>query len=338
MLSIVSRYSLAATAGAAAAATAASLGAYNVDPESVSVSGISSGGFFTVQLGVAYSDIFKAGFGVFAGGPYDCARDQYYTYCMNDLVPSIILPTDHMEEWSGNEIDRVSNLANRKIYMQVGSADTTVGPNVMDQLDAQLSFFYTSSNVQFNLLNGAVHTFPTDFNGAGDNPCDLSTSPFISNCGYDGAGAVLQWIYGDLNPRNTGTLSGSIVAFSQTGAYGAAGMDTTGYLYVPAACEDGSTVCKLHVAMHGCGQSYSDIGMTFIDNTGYTMWADTNDIIVLFPQAIPNNSLMVIWGGTLLPNPYGCWDFVGWYGDNADQIGGVQLTAVVNQVNQIISG
>lgn len=52
------------------------LGAYNVDPDSVSVSGISSGGAMAVQLGVAYSSIFKTGFGVFAGLPFDCARNQ----------------------------------------------------------------------------------------------------------------------------------------------------------------------------------------------------------------------------------------------------------------------
>jgi|SRR5690625_320148 len=57
-------------------ALAACLGAYNVDPSSVSVSGLSSGGFMAAQLGVAYSDVFKTGFGVFAGGPYDCARNQ----------------------------------------------------------------------------------------------------------------------------------------------------------------------------------------------------------------------------------------------------------------------
>lgn len=50
--------------------------------------------------------------------------------------------------------------------------------------------------------------------------------------------------------------------------------------------------------------------------------ADTNNIIILFPQAIPNDNTLVIWDGTLLSNPYGCWDFVGWYGDNADQKGG----------------
>jgi poly(3-hydroxybutyrate) depolymerase len=56
--------------------SAAALGSYNVDPGSVSVSGLSSGGFMSVQLGVAYSGTFQTGFGAFAGGPYDCARNQ----------------------------------------------------------------------------------------------------------------------------------------------------------------------------------------------------------------------------------------------------------------------
>lgn len=61
----------------AAQVAATALPAFNVNPDSVSVSGLSSGGFMAAQLGVAYSDIFNAGFGVFAGGPYDCARNQY---------------------------------------------------------------------------------------------------------------------------------------------------------------------------------------------------------------------------------------------------------------------
>ena len=55
---------------------AATLPSYNVDPKSVSVSGISSGGYMAAQLGVAYSGTFQTGFGVFAGGPFDCARNQ----------------------------------------------------------------------------------------------------------------------------------------------------------------------------------------------------------------------------------------------------------------------
>jgi hypothetical protein len=192
--------------------------------------------------------------------------------------PSIITPTANMRSWSGNQIDAVANLQSRKIYMQVGSSDTTVGPNVMNQLKQQLANFDTSSNTIYVTTNGAAHTFPTDFAGSGDNACGSATSPYISNCGYDGAGAVLQWMYGRLNARNTGTLSGSVVSFSQTGSYGASGMDTTGYLYVPKACQDGLTVCKLHVALHGCLQSYSNIQSKFIDNTGYNMWAGKNEL------------------------------------------------------------
>ncbi|RHZ44084.1 putative polyhydroxybutyrate depolymerase [Aspergillus thermomutatus] len=323
----------------AASASAAALGAYNIDPNSVSVSGLSSGGFMSVQLGVAYSDTFKVGFGVFAGGPYDCARDQSYTSCMYNQSPSITAPVANMKSWSGSQINPVSNLASRKIYMWTGSADTTVGPNVMSQLKAQLANFDTAANVSYITTSGAVHTFPTDFDGSGDNSCSSSVSPYISNCQYDGAGAVLKWMYGSLNARNTGTLSGSIVSFSQTGEYGASGMDTTGYLYIPKACQAGSsTVCKLHVALHGCLQGYSKIGNDFISNTGYNMWADTNNIIILYPQAVADNTMHTIWTGMSLSNPNGCWDWVGWYGTNADQLGGVQMAAIVNQVARIVSG
>lgn len=61
----------------AAQVAATDLPAFNVNPDSVSVSGLSSGGYMAAQLGVAYSDVFNVGFGVFAGGPYDCARNQY---------------------------------------------------------------------------------------------------------------------------------------------------------------------------------------------------------------------------------------------------------------------
>jgi poly(3-hydroxybutyrate) depolymerase len=66
--------------GLVSTVSAAALGSYNVDPNSVSVSGLSSGGFMSVQLGVAYSNTFKTGFGVFAGGPFDCARNQPVCY------------------------------------------------------------------------------------------------------------------------------------------------------------------------------------------------------------------------------------------------------------------
>lgn len=192
---------------------------------------------------------------------------------MNNNNPSITQPTANMQSWNGKLIDSLSNLASRKIYFEVGASDTTVGPNPMNALKSELSNFDTASNVVFIETSGQAHTFPTNFDSSGNNACGTAASPYISNCGYDGAGAVLQWMYGSLTARNSGTLSGSVVSFSQTGSYSASGLDTTGYLYVPAACASGSTTCKLHVALHGCAQSYSSIGSEFIMNTGYNMWA-----------------------------------------------------------------
>ncbi|KAL2840652.1 Alpha/Beta hydrolase protein [Aspergillus pseudodeflectus] len=323
---------------AVTAASAAALGSYNVDPNSISVSGLSSGGFMAAQLGVAYSDIFTKGFGVFAGGPYDCARDQYYTTCMYNGKPSISTPISNMKNWSGSKIADVNVLDQRRVYMWVGSSDSTVGPNVMDQLQSQLTNFVDSANISYVKTSGAAHTFPTDFNGSGDNSCSSATSPYISNCNYDGAGANLRWLHGTLNAKNTGSLSGSIVPFDQTGSYGASGMGTVGYLYVPQSCKSGSIVCSLHVALHGCQQYYGKIGSKFVENTGYNKWADTNNMIVLFPQAIADSSYHTVWNGGVLPNPNGCWDWVGWYGTDADQVGGVQMVAIINQVKKIASG
>ena len=64
---------------------------------------------------------------------------------MSNGNPSITQPLANMKAWSGNKIASTSNLASRKIYMQVGSADTTVGPNVMAQLKSTACIFYPSS-------------------------------------------------------------------------------------------------------------------------------------------------------------------------------------------------
>ncbi len=332
---------VAATTCGGAAWAASALGAYNVNIADTSVSGLSSGGFMASQLGIAWSSVFARGFGVFAGGPYDCAQSQNYTACMYNGNPGITGMISNMNSWSGNQIDPVSNLANRKIYIFTGTSDTTVGPNETQALYNQLvttGKFAPAANVKYDNTNSATHTFPTDFSGSGDNACNNSSSPYISNCNFDGAGAVLQWIYGTLNPRNNGTLGGSLVQFDQTPFIASGkGMDTTGWLYVPAACANGAQ-CKLHVALHGCLQSQSNIQQKFLNNTGYNKWADTNNIIILYPQAIPDNTMHSTAASGSLPNGNGCWDWIGWYGSNFAQKAGVQQTAIVNMVKKIASG
>lgn len=329
-------------------AGAAALPAYNADPSSVSVSGLSSGGFMAAQLGIAYSGTFQTGFGVFAGGPFDCARNQQvsplkhshvcsdiqltrpqYSMCMNNNSPSTTQPNSNLAAWSGNQIDNLSNLKSRKIFLEVGTSDVTVGPNPMNALNAQLQPYVTTANTVYTQRSGQAHTFPTDFDSSGNNACGTAASPYISNCGYDGAGAVLHSMYGNLNPRSS-TAQGTFVTYDQTGQYGALGMASSGTLYVPKACQGGTTTCKLHVALHGCQQTMSAIGAAYTTNTGYNLWAgkqplilqvldmghtnsaltDTNNILILYPQGTPDNTPRQAWQG-LTPNPYGCWDWIG---------------------------
>lgn len=194
--------------------------------------------------------------------------------CIANAVPSIDSPISHMKYWSGKEIDSLDNLQHRRVYLEVGTADPTVGLSPMQKLKEQLAHFSNAASVSFVTTPGAGHTFPTDFDAPGNAPCKVgSQSPFISNCGYDGAGEVLKWMYGRLNARNDGKLDGELLTFNQTGSFGAPGMAATGYVFVPKTCRDKSASCRLHVVLHGCRQDPSRLGTTFINNTGYLKWA-----------------------------------------------------------------
>ncbi len=323
-------------------AVTVSLPSYNASIADSSVSGLSSGGFFASQMGIAYSATFK-GVGIIAGGTYDCAGQVNYTGCMYNATPSITQSISNMKSWSGNQNDLVANIANQKIYIFTGTNDTTVGKNVTDQvykLYVTTGQFVSSGNVRYDNTSNAAHTFPTDFDSSGNNPCTSAYSPYISNCSFDGAGAVLKQVYGTLNARNDGTLGGSLIQFDQgefISSPNSYGMDTTGWVYVPASCAAGQQ-CKVHVALHGCLQSQTSIGMKFVNNTGYNKWADTNGIIVLYPQTVPDNTTHTTSASGSLSNPNGCWDWIGWYGRTFDQKAGVQMAAVKKMVDRLTSG
>src|SRR5437870_582521 len=179
---------LSSGAVAAHAQSAGALASYNVDRTEVSVSGLSSGGFFASQLGVSFSSIFK-GVGIFAGGTYDCAGQSNYTACMYNATPSIAQSIANMKNWSGTRIDDVANIANQRIYLFCGTNDTTVGRRVTDQvyqLYVGTGHFVAAAQVKYDNTISAVHTFPTDFDASGDNACNVSISPYISNCNFDG--------------------------------------------------------------------------------------------------------------------------------------------------------
>jgi len=319
---------------------ASALPTLNIDKSQITVSGLSSGGFMANQLGYAFSATFK-GVGVFAGGPYMCAGHSNYTACMyNASISAGMLSTMQADinNWSGTAIDPKANVAGQKIFLFVGTADYTVGPNPMDAVQTQYANNgVAAASLAYVKRSGTAHVFPTDFDSSGNNACGSSASPYIANCGYDGAKAAFTAFYGTLNARNDAPAASHYLEFDQTAFTANPGMAATGWVYIPASCAAGAS-CRLHVALHGCQQNYATIGDKFLKNTGFTRWADTNGIVVLFPQTKVDSSSHSTSASGSLPNSNGCWDWIGWYGSNFAQKAGTQQAALMAMVERLASG
>jgi len=273
------------------------------------------------------------GCAVFAGGPYDCAGGSEITAlttCMSaePLPPSAstaILTTDLRSE--AGVIDPTTGLSESYVYLYSGTLDSTVNPKVMAALDQYYANYLPASAILFTNNVTSAHTQPTD-DAINTNPCWLSISPYISNCEFDGAGEALNHIYGKplANPRNNGQLTGQVISFSQSSYTGGASVASlslaqTGYAYVPASCASGAE-CRVHMAFHGCEQSHSHVGMDYVEHTGYNKWADTNGIVVVYPQTADSD---------LFPsNPNGCWDWWGYLASNYDVKAGAQMQFAMN--------
>ncbi len=307
-------------------AKAAPLPTLNVDPHEVTVSGLSSGGFMAVQLHVAYSATFGKGVGVVAGGPYDCAAGSMANVTGRCMAHSSPIPISELvaktrQRAGAGLIDPVSNLATSRAYLFSGTLDSIVTPPVVDDLDSYYRSFLPPESIAYEKRIPAEHAFVTDNFG---NACTArALPPYINNCGFDLAGAILGHLYGPLKPRKDGDLPGTLVEFDQAGFIKGHGMAASGWIYTPQSCMARKR-CRLHVALHGCKQNSASIGLGFVNGTGYNRWADTNDIIVLYPQ-------------TSQEAVNGCWDWWGYdSGDYADKAG-PQMAAIKAMVDRISS-
>lgn len=319
------------------AQAADALPAFKADPTQTSVSGLSSGAFMAVQYQVAFSSTVK-GAGVVAGGPYYCAGAFGYTaaaICMG-MVP--FLPPNPALMWAAaqtfaatGQIDPLSDLKNDRIYVFSGTNDRVVHQQAVD---ATVAFFKMAGVPDDNI--SYVNTVPSGhalITRKFGNNCPANAAPYISHCtvkgrGYDQAGALLKHIYGAVNPAAK-TLSGKILSFNQREfADAGTGMADDAYVYVPKSCTQEGTVCKVHVAIHGCVQSAKVVGNDFYSDTGYNNWADSNKMLVLYPQ---------VNASTVPYNPKGCWDWVGYTGANYALKSGAQLSAIKAMVDRLTS-
>jgi poly(3-hydroxybutyrate) depolymerase len=315
------------------------------DITKTSVSGLSSGAYMAGQFQVAHASIVIAA-GLVAGGPYGCAQSaaadtlpvwpvavtynvaQALNGCMADRLGAFGVlnpgPLARRAERlaAAGRIDPISDLRGDRVYLFSARGDETVAESVVKAAAA----FYAAvgvprENITLVTDRPGGHALLTLDAGAA---CGVSEPPYLNSCGEDQAGEILGALLGQLNPPVEANAV-SFVIFDQGkfGATGRTGMDERGYAYIPSSCRE-NTGCAVHVVFHGCRQGVSEAGDVFVRQSGYARWAESNRLILLYPQVRPSTA-----------NPRGCWDWWGYTGRDYLTQDAVQIEAVRRMLAQL---
>jgi poly(3-hydroxybutyrate) depolymerase len=283
----------------------------------VTVSGISAGGYAAVQTHIALSDIVS-GAAVIAAGPYHCAEGNLVHAlgrCINgaslDAAP---LVEAAREAANAGEIDALEALADDRVWLFHGQSDPVVNARVTGALrDFYAAFVPEEAIVMVDDIP-ATHGWPTLESGIA---CAEMGGDFINDCDYDAAGTMLQHLYGPLQARTDAREDNLQVLDQAAMREDGAGFAESGFAYVPGSCADEPGECLLHIAFHGCRQGKEFIEDRFARMSGLNEWAESNRIVVLYPQI--EKSMM---------NPQGCWDWWGYTGPDYDRRQGLQIAGI----------
>ena len=296
--------------------------------DSITISGLSSGGYMAVQMHIAYSGTIN-GSAIFAGGPFYCAEGSLEFAEEKCMATTLGLPQVQklvdltITDYSLGYIDSPNNLKDDKIYIFSGKLDTVVDQKVVKSLQNYFDAFVHTSNIVADYNVDAEHCIPTLNYG---EECSTLSSPYIGNCNYDGAGKALQVLLGPGLTRGQAKLS-NLYAFDQTPYF--VGTSTSigdvGYIYIPSSCI--SNKCYLHISFHGCEQNLDIIGNQYAVNSGFNDWAEANGIIVLYPYVETSNVNPY--------NPNGCWDWFGYSGYDYGVKSGVQMRFVKRLIDTV---
>ncbi len=310
------------------------------DLAATSVSGLSSGAYMAGQIQVAHSSQI-VGAGIVAGGPYACAETeasiifpfwptavaqnaaQALYACMKTTVgePDPARSAKRAKDLADEgAIDPLSGLAADNVYLFSGNEDQTVTRPVVKAAEQFLKEVGVDPG-NVTLVEGeGGHAFLTEEGGAA---CGITEKPYVSDCDYDQAKAILSWIYGPLAASSPEPQGQFLVFDQEPFTEPGDGFAEEGVVYLPPACQQ-ETGCRVHIALHGCAQSRETIGDAFLKEAGFAEIADQNRLIVLFPQAK---------AGTY--NPEGCWDWWGYTG--LDYLGkdAPQIKAIWSMVEQL---
>lgn len=293
---------------------------------SVTVSGVSSGAYMAGQFQVAYSaDV--AGAALIAGGPWGCAGgdiSRALGACMNgEGIATTALVQLAQKMANDADIDALGQLSNDRVFLFHGNADAVVAASVSEaavdwyRAAAPEAALHTVTNVP------VTHGWPTVDVG---NPCAEFAAPFVYACDYDLAGEALEFLLGPLRPP--AATPALLQPFSQE-EFGAAGLADVGYFYAPKSCL-AQNDCNIHVFFHGCSQSAEQIGTVLAEQGGLLRWAESNGLVILFPQVAVSRVAPV--------NPLACWDWWGYSGADYLKKNAPQMRAVHAMVRRLQTG
>ncbi|KAA9132765.1 hypothetical protein F3N42_06015 [Marinihelvus fidelis] len=291
----------------------------DIDATGITVSGISSGAAMAQQLHLAHPELFS-GAALIAGVPRGCADGQLATAmagCMGKAGENLDageLAERLRTEASAGRVGDPALLADDRAWTFHGQLDATVAEDVSLAATDLYRAFMATDNVAWVDNVAANHTFPTHSKGGA---CDAIAPPFLGACDYDAAGELLTFLYPGLTPPEQ-AQNGELVTTELPGA-AAAGLADEAWLYVPESCP--ATGCRLHLVLHGCGQSQSQVDMAFMEGAGYLEWAQDNAIVLAFPQVAPAAA-----------NPLACWDWWGYTGPDYMTREGAQIRVLADWI------
>ncbi|WP_162003175.1 PHB depolymerase family esterase [Microvirga tunisiensis] len=336
----------------------------HLNQAAVTVSGLSSGGFFAHQFHVAFSSLVK-GAGILAAGPYGCveaipnpwlpfwsvsldrvsaavvACTHYYGDLYYGLRPSPPNAEDSLRliQAAANQglIDNTSNLADSRVWLFHGKSDALVPLQVMETLGRLYDRLGVHEpNLQFDRNqtgSAANHGMPVSrFAGDSKFPirdCGQHEPPFVIQCDYEAALMLLRHLYPeDFKPASDDPhRDGTLVAFDQSEFFDSTDESTSLHSvgYLYVPASCAAEQCRLHVAFHGCNQNVDSVYDDFIRDAGYNRWAASNNIVVLYPQIKASAA-----------NPNRCWDFWGYSGSSYYTHNGPQMQAVRAMIDRLI--
>lgn len=315
---------------------------YGADLTQTTVSGVSAGAFMAVQFHVAHSSMV-VGTGVIAGGPYGCSEGSLWTAWRRCIRRDTEMSAQEVGQLKAHaealareaKIDPTTGLAKARVWTFSGTRDTFVSAPIVSAVLGFYGGYVDPMRLRHVGTIPAAHGMVTrGYGGA----CSTMERPYLNDCDFDAAGELLAYLLGPLRLPSA-QEEGTLIAFDQNefgegGAY-RHGMPEYGYAYVPRHCT--AAACRVHIAFHGCLQHAEGIGDVFARHAGYNRWADTNDLIVLYPQVTRRWGWNPKRGGGFVFNPMACWDWWGYTGTEYQTRAGSQIKAVNAMLQRLAS-